>query len=125
MATFIYHLERNGNPFYVGKTKAPQTRASQHRTAFGKDITLTVICSCSNKDADKLERKYIREYLEKGITLENRALYEPIEKGNKYNFDFKSTEIKRAFQLFALDNGTTLQEIIANALKAQHPKLWE
>ena len=41
----------------------------------------------------------------------------------KYNYDFKSKKVKRAFQTWALNNNTTLQDVITDALKAKHPKL--
>jgi hypothetical protein len=41
--TKIYILERNGVPFYVGKTKHVIRRKHLHRRTYGLDINLYVI----------------------------------------------------------------------------------
>jgi hypothetical protein len=42
----------------------------------------------------------------------------------KFNYDFKNEKIKKAFQLYALENDTTLQQIITDSLKAKHKSLF-
>ncbi len=41
----------------------------------------------------------------------------------KYNYDFKNKRVKKAFQTLAIENDTTLQNIITEALKSKYPKL--
>ncbi len=41
----------------------------------------------------------------------------------KYNYDFKNKKVKRAFQKLAFDTGTTLQDLITEALREKYPQI--
>jgi len=45
------------------------------------------------------------------------------ETKTKYNYDFKSEKVKKAFQKLAIDNDTSLQELITKALEEKYPKI--
>lgn len=72
--TFIYYLERNNKPFYIGKTKNPIRRKHKHHTIFGTDILLNVIDSC--EDSREIwkywERFYIELFISWGFNLVNK-----------------------------------------------------
>ena len=47
--TYIYILERNEIPFYVGKAKDFIRRKGKHKELYGKDIIMTIIDSCGDE----------------------------------------------------------------------------
>ena len=66
----IYHLEKNGIPFYIGKSKNTSSRLYNHKKRFGKDIKMVILEECNNwKEA---ECKWIAEYKSRGYQLQNR-----------------------------------------------------
>jgi len=66
----IYHLESNGIPFYVGKSKNPSSRFYNHQRRFGKDIKMVILEECDNwKEA---ECRWITEYKSRGYNLQNK-----------------------------------------------------
>jgi hypothetical protein len=73
--TYIYILERNNIPFYVGKTRHLIRRKHKHYVKYGKDIVLKVIDEC--KDDRKsiwkpLENKWIQYYRNLGYNILNK-----------------------------------------------------
>jgi len=66
----IYHLERNGKPFYVGYTSHPIQRKSEHRKTYGKDINLCVIEKTN--DYLQAEEYWIEQYRQWGFELLNK-----------------------------------------------------
>jgi len=43
----------------------------------------------------------------------------------KYLYDFKNSKVRRAFNMYAAEHNKTIQEILEEALKAKHPKLFK
>lgn len=41
----------------------------------------------------------------------------------KYNYDFKSKKVKRAFQRLAFDKGVSLQQLLTEALETKYPEI--
>lgn len=41
----------------------------------------------------------------------------------RYNYDFKSEKVKKAFQKLAIEKNTTLQNLIDEALTSKYPKI--
>jgi hypothetical protein len=72
--TNIYILERNGIPFYVGKTRHIIRRKNKHYITHGHDITLEVIDTCDDdKEIWKFwECYYIDLFKSWGFELENK-----------------------------------------------------
>lgn len=66
----IYHLERNGVPFYVGKTMAPNRRLSNHKRTYGSDIKMIVIDE--GEEYGELENQWIEHYTQLGYKLKNK-----------------------------------------------------
>ena len=82
---YIYILINDGNhPFYVGATKIPKTRESQHRKRFNH-FTIKLITGLIEEWVE-VERATIAEYEAKGLKLKNIS-----EAGqNKYFCNYKS-----------------------------------
>ena len=68
---YIYTLERNDIPFYVGRTNNPSRRLTDHKQRFGTDITLSVIEETDNPEF--WEEHYIWLYQSWGFILENKT----------------------------------------------------
>jgi hypothetical protein len=68
--TKIYILERNGVPFYVGKTKHVIRRKHLHRRTYGLDINLYVIDEVENWKY--WEQYWICQFKQWGFKLENK-----------------------------------------------------
>lgn len=71
---YIYHLEKNGIPFYVGRASCLVNRFADHKKRFGNDIEIKEIEQCDYGDSAELETKYIVEYLGKYGKLENKHI---------------------------------------------------
>jgi predicted GIY-YIG superfamily endonuclease len=103
----IYHLERNGVPFYVGQTSNTKIRLKAHRSTYGEDVNLVTVDTISaNKNYLQLEKDYIELYKNKGLELMNythnsepmtafkfKHLMDSIQKelGSGWNINFKPT----------------------------------
>jgi hypothetical protein len=72
--TYIYYLEKNNIPFYVGKAKNIVRRKHKHYQTYGTDIKLCVIDECENdKEIWKFwEKHYISLFRSWGFKLENK-----------------------------------------------------
>jgi len=73
MKTYIYYLEREGIPFYIGKTNKPSNRQNSHR-AKRKDfnIYLHTIDLVDSNDWKYWETFYIDLFKSWGFVLENK-----------------------------------------------------
>ena len=67
---FIYTLERNGIPFWVGKCTNKVRRKHKHYNKFGRNITMTIIDEV--EDWKFWEKHYISLYRSWGFELENK-----------------------------------------------------
>jgi hypothetical protein len=65
----IYHLERNGTPFYVGKTDRTKKRLKEHKKRFGDDIEMVIIDEV--EDWKTAESEWINHYKQLGHSLIN------------------------------------------------------
>ena len=66
----IYHLEKNGVPFYIGYTAHPTQRKCEHKKTYGKDTNLCVIDY--DEDYIQAERYWITQYKAWGFDLLNK-----------------------------------------------------
>jgi hypothetical protein len=73
MKTYIYYLEREGIPFYIGKTNKPSNRQNSHR-AKRKDFTihLHTIDLVDSNNWKYWETFYISLFKSWGFVLENK-----------------------------------------------------
>jgi hypothetical protein len=71
---YIYYLEKNNIPFYIGKTKCIKNRTNYHRTKYGVDTNLNIIDTCNNdKQTWKFWESYwISQFKVWGFTLLNK-----------------------------------------------------
>jgi len=74
--TYIYILEQNNIPFYVGKSVNPLKRKHKHFKTYGNDIIMTVVDECdSNKNIWKpLEGFWINYITFLGFNLVNKNI---------------------------------------------------
>jgi hypothetical protein len=72
--TNIYILERNGMPFYIGKTRYLTRRKHKHYQTYGNNIILEVIDTCDDKKEiwKFWESYYIDLFKSWGFELENK-----------------------------------------------------
>lgn len=56
---FIYVLEKNNVPFYIGKTRNPKRREYDWKVIFGEDIYFYIIDECLNL---KIQWKFLESY---------------------------------------------------------------
>ena len=68
----IYILERNGIPFYVGKTKNAVRRQHKHYLTFGIDIKIEIIDIVEDKQWKFWEQYWICQFKTWGFKLENK-----------------------------------------------------
>lgn len=71
MKYYIYILEKNNIPFYVGKTNNPKTRLSRHKQVYGNQITLEIIDNACDESWRDLEEFYIQLLRSWGFNLSN------------------------------------------------------
>jgi hypothetical protein len=71
---FIYYLEKNNIPFYIGKTKNPKSREADWKREFGEDIIFNLIDECDNiKEIWKFwENHWIQQFKQWGFQLINQ-----------------------------------------------------
>jgi hypothetical protein len=75
METFIYELNRNNIPFYIGKTTDVKMRKQKHQYKKGKDVNLIVIDSVKGTDKSiwkPVEQLWISLYQGWGFNLTNK-----------------------------------------------------
>lgn len=72
--TYIYILEKEGVPFYIGKAVDIKRRLIRHRINFGSDIDLHVIDECQSiyEEWRPLEEYWINQFKVWGFNLENK-----------------------------------------------------
>lgn len=68
----IYLLERDSIPFYIGKTKNLKSREIDHKTKFGKNITLIPIDLVKEDEWIFWEIYWINQFKQWGFKLENK-----------------------------------------------------
>ena len=68
---YIYILERNNNPFYVGKTHNPQRREGEHKSTYGEDIKMYIIDCVKENNWKPIEQKWISIYKNWGVSIKN------------------------------------------------------
>ena len=72
--TYIYLVEIESNKVYVGKTKNPTKRVSDHRKTYGGHITYTIIDeinSIKKEDWTPLEKYWIEQFRQWGFEILN------------------------------------------------------
>jgi hypothetical protein len=72
--TYIYLVEIESNKVYVGKTKNPTKRVSDHRKTYGGHITYTIIDeinSIKKEDWTPLEKYWIEQFRQWGFEIVN------------------------------------------------------
>jgi hypothetical protein len=71
---FIYYLEKNNIPFYIGKTKNSKSREADWKREFGEDIIFNLIDECDNiKEIWKFwENHWIQQFKQWGFQLINQ-----------------------------------------------------
>ena len=84
---YIYMLTQNDIPFYIGKTKRPKIRQSEHRRKY-TGCLLEIIDIVPVEEWKFWERHYISLYRSWGFILKNIKLYS----GN--GSDIRSTETR-------------------------------
>lgn len=70
--TYIYILEKDNIPFYVGKSKDTVRRKSVHRLTYGTDIILTIIDEVEDLDWKYWECYWIEQFKVWGFGLLNQ-----------------------------------------------------
>jgi len=70
MTTLIYSLEKNGIPFYIGKTRSSQGRFNSHRRIYKCEIN--IIDEVPTSEWRFWEKHYISLYKSWGFELENK-----------------------------------------------------
>ena len=70
MKSSIYHLELDGIPFYVGKSKQPDHRIYNHKKRFGNNIKMVILEECD--DWKEAECRWISKYKSLGYNLQNK-----------------------------------------------------
>lgn len=69
--TKIYYLHKGDNvPFYVGKTRDPDTRLPNHKQVYGDNTYMEIISEVKNWR--RWEKYYIKKYKNLGYHLENK-----------------------------------------------------
>lgn len=70
--TYIYLLEKNNIPFYIGKTKNIITRKNFHKKKYGKEIEFIILDECSDNNWKFLEKYWIEQFKQWGFILNNK-----------------------------------------------------
>lgn len=70
--TYIYILERNNVPFYVGKTNTLHQRRSHHKKHKGDDLIFTIIDEVDDIKWKFWEYYWISQFITWGFKLENK-----------------------------------------------------
>lgn len=71
---FIYCLEKNGVPFYIGRTISPKTRMYFHIKKYGADITYEILDEITSDDYYFWENYYLFLYRSWGFEIVNKKL---------------------------------------------------
>lgn len=69
---WIYYLEKNDIPFYIGKTKNLRSRRGRHRSTYGKNINLNELDQVPINEWVFWERHYISLFKSWGFNLINQ-----------------------------------------------------
>lgn len=69
---YIYCLEKNNIPFYIGYTKNIINRRNAHRTTFGLETEIVILDECSEYDKKFWETHYIHLFKSWGFILLNK-----------------------------------------------------
>jgi hypothetical protein len=69
--TYIYFLEKDHIPFYIGKTKHPIRRKHKHYQTYGNDIELIILDEVEN-DWKYWESYWIEQFIRWGFNLLNK-----------------------------------------------------
>ena len=68
----VYYLIKNGDIFYIGLTRNPDTRQYDHQRRYGKDLKLIVIESYKNRFfAYSMETYWIHQFIAWGFKIIN------------------------------------------------------
>jgi hypothetical protein len=70
--TYIYLLEKNNIPFYIGKTKNITIRKNSHKKKYGKKIEFIILDECSDNSWKFLEKYWIEQFKQWGFILNNK-----------------------------------------------------
>ena len=89
MKTIIYELNKNGIPFYIGKSPNPKTRLNAHRKNFGNDLIMNHIDEVSTEEWEYWEKYWIHQYKCWGFELKNKT-----HGGNGQSFCSEDTKQK-------------------------------
>lgn len=106
---FIYYLEKDNSPFYIGKTKNPKSREADWKREYGEDIKFYIIDEVNIEEWKQWECYWIEQFKvwdfnlinqNKGGGGPNTHSDETIEKirskkiGKKYNKPYKTRKDK-------------------------------
>lgn len=106
---FIYYLEKDNSPFYIGKTKNPKSREADWKREYGEDIKFYSIDEVNIEEWKQWECYWIEQFKSWGFKLINQNKGgggpnthsdETIEKirskkiGKKYNKSYKTRKDK-------------------------------
>jgi predicted GIY-YIG superfamily endonuclease len=69
---YIYFLEKNNIPFYIGYTKSLKQRLSSHRRKYGIETEMVELDLIDNKDKKQSESFYIQLFKSWGFRLLNQ-----------------------------------------------------
>jgi uncharacterized lipoprotein len=120
--TYIYLVEIGNNQVYIGKTKNPTKRVSDHRKTYGGHIIYTVIDeinSIKREDWTPLEKYWIEQFRQWGFKIVN-----PNPNGGGGSSEWtKESKIKQSIILKNRPNTWTTEEIgnkISQGLKEHY-----
>lgn len=69
----IYYLHKGDNiPFYIGYTKSPKTRITNHRQTYGIEVEMEEIDECLNEEKKQIESLWIGLFKSWGFDLLNK-----------------------------------------------------
>ena len=69
---FIYYLEKDNSPFYIGKTKNPKSREADWKREYGEDIKFYTIDEVNIEEWKQWECYWIEQFKSWGFKLINQ-----------------------------------------------------